>query len=107
MMSNGALQPMLTRAEDRATQRCDPSAVPGAKTEDRAVVQHAAARSSPLRDWHPRDKPSRHDAATSLTRRPFPLANADWPTFQFTVNQDTRRHRTPDKSRRGIIRRRD
>jgi hypothetical protein len=32
MMTNGALQTMVTWAEDRATQRCDPSAVPGAKT---------------------------------------------------------------------------
>ncbi len=33
-----ALQPTLAWAEDRATQRCDPSAVPGAKTEGQAVA---------------------------------------------------------------------
>jgi hypothetical protein len=30
--------------EDRATQECDPSADPGAKTEGRAVATRAAAR---------------------------------------------------------------
>jgi len=43
-MVQGMLQPRVTWAEDRATQRCDPSADPGAKTEGRAVrSSHAAA----------------------------------------------------------------
>ena len=99
MMSRDALHTIVTWAEDRATQRCDPSADPGAKTEERAVVQHTAARPSPLRDWHQRDKPSRHEAATFLTGCPSPLANATYPKFQFTVNQDSRRLRVPRQYR--------
>ena len=38
------LQPMTARAEDRATQRCDPSAVPGARTG----VGTAPSRAVPL-----------------------------------------------------------
>ena len=89
MMSRGALQPILTWAQDRATQRCDSSADPGAESEERAVVQYAAVRPSPLRNWHQCDKPSRHDAATFLAGGPSPLANAERSKFQFTVNQHT------------------
>ena len=89
MISIGALQPFLARAEDRATQRCDPSAVPGAKTEVRAAVRFAAARPSALRDLHQSDKPSRHEAASSSTRCRSSLANARPSKFQFTVNQYT------------------
>jgi hypothetical protein len=88
MMSRDALHTILTWAEDRATQRCDPSAVPGAESDERAAVQHTAVRPSLLRSWHPRDKPSRHEAATFRTGGPSPLANANRPKFQFTVNQD-------------------
>jgi hypothetical protein len=72
------LQRKAAWAEDRATQRCDPSADPGAKTEGRAVrsVTAAAARPSTLRDWHQSDKPSRHDAATLPARRPSQFATA-------------------------------
>ena len=64
----------LTWTEDRATQRCDPSAVPGAKTGGGAGLR-LAPLPSPLRDWHQRDKPSRQDAATILQDAPFnPLA---------------------------------
>jgi hypothetical protein len=60
----GALQRSMTWAEDRATQRCDPSAVPGAKTGARAEPRCSALLPFfPLRDWHRRAKPSRHDAA--------------------------------------------
>lgn len=84
-----ALRSIPAWTEDRATQRCDPSAAPGAKTEERPVRSHATGRPSPLRDWRPRDKPSRHDAATSSTGCPSPLANVRRYQFQFTVNQDT------------------
>ena len=88
MMSRDALHTILTWAEDRATQRCDPNAVPGAESEERAAVQHAAVRPSLLRSRHPGDKPSRHEAATFLTGCPSPLANSSHTKFQFTVNQD-------------------
>ena len=86
-----ALPSSSPRAEDTALLRSNRSAVPGAKTEERADGSHAAARPSPcpLRDWPQCDKPSRHDAATSLTGGPSPLANARRSKFQFTVNQDT------------------
>ena len=85
-MPSAALQPDSAWAEDRATQRCDPSADPGAKTE-------GAARGRPHfphqdRDWHQSAKPSRQHAATPPARSPSPLANADRSTFQFPLNQD-------------------
>ena len=54
-----ALQHPMNWAEDRATQRCDPSAVPGAESEGWA----ATPPSFLLHSWHQCDKPSRHDAA--------------------------------------------
>jgi hypothetical protein len=75
-------------AEDRATQRCDPSAVPGAKTGAGARHYLALLPFLPLRDWHQSDKPSRQDAATSPAGCPSQLANADRQEFQFPVNQD-------------------
>jgi hypothetical protein len=55
----------LAWAEDRATQRCDPSAGPGAKTGVRAELRRSVPLlSCPLRDWPKGDQPSRHDAAT-------------------------------------------
>jgi hypothetical protein len=78
----------MTWTEDRATQECDPSADPGAKTEGRAASTHGAARPS-LRDWHQSAKLSRHDAANAEAGCPSPIANTDQPTFQFTLNQDT------------------
>ena len=86
MMFRRALQPIVTWAEDRATQRCDSSADPGAESEERAAVQHAAVRPSSLRSWHQSDKPSRHEAATVPAGCPLPLANADRSKFHFTVN---------------------
>lgn len=53
------LQHRMTWAEDRAMQRCNPSAVPGAESEGRA----ATPPSFPLHSWQQCDKPSRHDAA--------------------------------------------
>ena len=88
-MLHDKLQPRVDWAEDRATQRCDPSADPGAKTEGRAACSAtaAAARPSTLRDWHQSDKPSRHDAATLPAGCPSLLANAERQEFQFPVNQ--------------------
>ena len=89
MSPNAALQLNLTRTEDRATQRCDPSAAPGAKTGVGTAVHHPVPLPCPaLRDWHQSDKPSRHDAATVLTGGPSLLANAGPVKFQFPVNQD-------------------
>ena len=85
-MRLAALQPDSAWAEDRATQRCDPSAVPGAKTD-------GAARGRPIlhhRDWHQSDKPSQQDAAIASAGCPSKLANIDRPTFQFPLNQDNR-----------------
>jgi hypothetical protein len=89
-MPDRLLQPKAAWAEDRATQRCDPSADPGAKTEGRAVrrLTAAAARPSTLRDWHRSDKPSRHDAATLPAGCPPQVANANRQEFQFPLNQD-------------------
>ena len=90
-MFREALQPTMTWAEDRATQRCDPSAVPGAKTEGRAVhrINPWTAQPSFLRDWHQSDKPSQQDAAIPSTRCHSTVANLKLAKFQFTVNQDT------------------
>jgi hypothetical protein len=89
----GALQTMSAWAEDRALLRSTPSADPRAKTRARAerncsaLCSHTAARQ--LRDWHQRDKPSRHDAATSGTGSHSPLSKVNRAKFHFTVNQDT------------------
>ena len=88
-MVREALQPTMTWAEDRATQRCDPSAVPGAKTEGRAVhrTNPWTALPSFLRDWHQSDKPSQQDAVIPSTRCRSTIANRKRARFQFTVNQ--------------------
>ena len=85
-----ALRSTAARAEDTALLRSNRSAVPGARTEERAVGLPAPARPSLLRDWRQSDKPSRHDAAIRPTRCPSPLANVRRSKFQFTVNQDIR-----------------
>jgi transposase InsO family protein len=54
-----ALQQPMAWTEDRATQRCDPSADPGAEIGVRGGF---TAASPPLRDRHQCDKPSWHDA---------------------------------------------
>jgi len=69
MMLHDELEPLVAWAEDRATQRCDPSADPGAKTEGRAV------RSA--------------TAATLPAGCPSILANAERQEFQFPVNQQS------------------
>ncbi len=83
------LQPKAAWAEDRATQRCDPSAAPGAKTGARARTSLALLPFHLLRDWHESDKPSRHDAATLLAGCLSQFANAERQEFQFPLNQHT------------------
>jgi len=84
-MPHAALRSTLAWAEDRATQRCDPSADPGAETDAGGRKPPCLAR----RDRHASAKPSRHDAAIPPAGCPSSLANSHYPTFQFTVNQDT------------------
>ncbi len=88
-MRDRMLQPKAAWAEDRATQRCDPSADPGAKTGAGARHSLALLPFYLLRDWHGSDKPSRHDAATLLAGCLPQLANAKRHEFQFPLNQDS------------------
>ena len=88
-MRERMLQPKAAWAEDRATQRCDPSADPGAKTGAWASHSLALLPFYLLRDWHGSDKPSWHDAATLLAGCLPQLANAKRQEFQFPLNQDT------------------
>jgi hypothetical protein len=89
-MTDRMLQPKVAWAEDRATQRCDPSADPGAKTGAGARHSLALLPFHPLRDWHESDKPSRHEAATLLAGCRSQFANAERHEFQFPVNQHSR-----------------
>ncbi len=88
-MTRQKLRSEMAWAEDRATQRCDPSADPGAKTGARAGNRPAPLPSPSLRDWHQRGKPSRQDAATSSTGCLSLFANVKRHEFQFPLNQDT------------------
>ena len=87
-MNRFKLQHKTAWAEDRATQRCDPSADPGAKTEGGAVDAHCSAPLLPLRDWRPSAKPSRQDAVTLRQEVALQPANVKPNGFQFAVNQD-------------------
>ena len=100
-MRERMLQPKAAWAEDRATQRCDPSADPGAKTGAWASHSLALLPFYLLRDWHGSDKPSRHDAATLLAGCLPQLANAKRQEFQFPLNQDTELERFVDVMRHG------
>jgi hypothetical protein len=91
-MTHQQLGSEMAWAEDRATQRCDLSADPGAKTGAGARPCLALLPFHPLRDWHESDKPSRQDAATLPTGCPSRLANAKRQEFQFPVNQDSLRN---------------
>jgi len=77
----------MTWTEDRATQECDPSADPGAKTEGRAASTHGAARlpfgigTKALNSRGTMPRRSGQEA-------PSLIANANQPRFQFTLNQD-------------------
>lgn len=85
-MASLALRCLTAWTEDRATQRCDPSAVPGAETGARAKPRFAPLHPS-LRDRHESDKPSRQDAATYPEGCDPRFANPRRPKFQFTLNQ--------------------
>ncbi len=81
-----------TRTEDKALQRCNLSAVPGAKTEGgRSSTAHLPFISQiQPSDLAQREKPSWHDATTTSTRchKPFlaiPITNI----FQLPLNQHT------------------
>ena len=93
MIVHEKLQKRVAWAEDRATQRCDPSAAPGAKTGAGAGNRLAPLPFCLLRDWQQSDKPSRQDAATLPTGCPSRLANAKRQEFQFPLNQHTPRLR--------------
>ena len=69
----------MTRAEDRAPRRRDPSAVPGAKT---GAGRHDAALSL-LRDWHQCDKSMNRKASVQKIIISQPRF------FHFTLNQYT------------------
>ena len=86
-MPHGAAEWLSTWGEDRATVRTDPSADPGAETEDRAALPPPTF--THLRDQQQSDKPSRHEAAKSSIGCPSPLANANRRKFQFPLNQDS------------------
>ena len=107
----------LAWTEDRATQRCDPSAGLGAKTGVRAELRRSVPLlSCPLRDWPQGDKPSRHDAATRRTRcpnlpetrhdtdaRPWPRCNAAMPAPHPATPNDVQDRTNPaiDRARPG------
>jgi len=89
-MARKRLQPTITWAEDRATQRCDPSADSGAETGVGIGLRRPVPLPShALRDWHESDKPSRQDAVILPTRCRHQPANLKPSRFQFAVNQDT------------------
>jgi hypothetical protein len=88
-MTHQHVRSQMAWAEDRATQRCDLSADPGAKTGAGAGRFLALLPFLPLRDWHESAKPSRQDAAILPTGCPSRLANAKRQEFQFPVNQDS------------------
>jgi len=89
MMSGLMAQSQTTWAEDRALQRCNLSAAPGAKTE--GGIESACSIPSiwpTLRDWPESEKPSRQDAAKSPSGCHLPLTNTNPPLFQIPLNQD-------------------
>jgi hypothetical protein len=84
-MACAAAQSSSTWVEDRATQRCDPSADPGAETEGRAALLPPTF--TRLRDQHQGAKPSRHEAAKFPTGRSSQVANVNRHKFHFPLNQ--------------------
>lgn len=86
-MNHGALQPRMTWAEDRALQRCNPSAVPG--VDVKTGPDHLARPGHTITSQqHQRAKPEWQDATLFPHGRPLPLANPNRTGFQFTLNQD-------------------
>lgn len=66
-----ALQHRTAWAEDKATQRCDPSAVPGDRDRRTDGALQYAPSSFPFDLGHPSDKPDWHDAAITIDTRSF------------------------------------
>jgi len=64
------LQHQTTWAEDRATQRCDPSADPGGRDRRMGGAPQLAPPSFPFDLGHQCDKPDWHDAAVTNGRTP-------------------------------------
>jgi hypothetical protein len=52
-------------------QRCNPSAVPGAESEGRAVKPQQVPPSFPFHSWHQCAKPDWHDATVTTGKMPF------------------------------------
>lgn len=79
-----------TWAEERALQRCNLSADPGAKTGS-GIKRSCSIPpvSKTLRDWHQSEKPSRQEAAKSATGCHLQLTNTNLPEFHLPLNQDT------------------
>jgi hypothetical protein len=67
-MASRALQLITARTEDRALLRSNLSAVPGAKTEGRAMRPPSPSPTFPS-GLAQSDKPSRHDAASVTVHR--------------------------------------
>jgi len=89
-MRSGLAQSKTTWAEDTALQRCNRSAVPGAKTGSRFALGRAIRPVRiPFRDWPQSEKPSRQDAAKSATGGHLPLTNTNPPKFRFPLNQNS------------------
>lgn len=85
-MIRGALQRHTTWAEDRALQRCNPSTIPGVGVK--TGPDDLRPSRTPTSHQHQSEKPGWHDANLFPAGRPLPLANADRPEFQLTLNQD-------------------
>jgi transposase InsO family protein len=78
------LKHQTTWTEDRATQRCDPSAVPGAESEGWAVRHHQAPPSFPLHSRHQCAKPDWHDATVNTGTMPL---NSLTPSDQNSISR--------------------
>ena len=90
-MTRERLQPTMTWAEDRATQRCDPSADSGAETGVGIGLHRPVPLPSlALRDWQESDKPSRQDAAILQAGCPLQLANPN--RTKIPVHGEPRQH---------------
>ena len=82
-----ALQPQLTWAEDRALQRCNPSAAPGVGVKTGPDVLRPGRFTTSHQ--HQSAKPVWHDARLQPAGSLLQLAIADQSEFQFTLNQDS------------------
>lgn len=91
-MRRGLAQSKTTWAEDKALQRCNLSAVPGAKTEGGIESECSIPSLGPtLRDWPESAKPSRQDAEKSATGGHSQLTNTNPSKLRFPLNQNTSR----------------